>query len=229
VRRKSAFRCDGAVDRRNPQAPSGSANRIFPRRSVAVSALQREYRTIWWHGNLQNRNRISEEALARRRQPIHNLISTLIRVRRKLAVAKILIVDDDSGVRATIKLLLERVGHSVAVASDGRKGLAVFGSDDFDLLFLDIFMPGMDGLETMRMVHQQHPLIPIIVISGHPIPSGLGSGPDFLTMATRLGAVSSLQKPFKPATLLATVATCLEAAKRPPAFIAAGDGASSSP
>jgi CheY-like chemotaxis protein len=72
----------------------------------------------------------------------------------RLPVAKILIVDDDSAVQATIKLLLERAGHSVVVASDGRKGLAVFEAGDFDLLFLDIFMPGMDGIETMRRVHQ---------------------------------------------------------------------------
>jgi CheY-like chemotaxis protein len=130
-------------------------------------------------------------------------------------VAKILIVDDDSAVQATIRLLLERAGHSVVVADDGRKGLAVFEAGDFDLLFLDIFMPGMDGLETMRLVHQQQPLLPIIVISGNPIASDWGSGPDFLTMASRLGAVSSLQKPFRPAALLAAVAGCLEAAKRP--------------
>ena len=142
-------------------------------------------------------------------------------------MAKILIVDDDSAVQATIGLLLERAGHSVVGASDGRKGLAIFESGDFDLLFLDIFMPGMDGLETMRLVHQQQPLIPIIVISGHPLPSGSGSGPDFLTMATKLGAVSSLQKPFRPAALLAAVASCLETATRPPPLsIAAGDVAS---
>jgi CheY-like chemotaxis protein len=132
-------------------------------------------------------------------------------------LAKILIVDDDSAVQATIRLLLERAGHSVVVASDGRKGLAIFESGNFDLLFLDIFMPGMDGLETMRLVHQQQPLIPIIVISGNP--AGSASGPDFLNMATKLGAVTSLQKPFKPAALLAAVAGCLETAKagpRPP-------------
>ena len=110
-------------------------------------------------------------------------------------MAKILIVDDDSAVQATIRLLLERAGHSVVVAADGRKGLAVFEAGDFDLLFLDIFMPGMDGLETMRLVHQQQPLIPIIVISGNPMTSESGSGPDFLTMASRLGVEFSRQ-PF---------------------------------
>ena len=67
-------------------------------------------------------------------------------------VANILIVDDDPAVQLTIRLLLERAGHHVTVAGDGRKGLALFESSPFDLLFLDIFMPGMDGLETMRHV-----------------------------------------------------------------------------
>jgi CheY-like chemotaxis protein len=131
-----------------------------------------------------------------------------------LALAKILIVDDDSAVQATIRLLLERAGHSVVVAGDGRKGLAIFEAGDFNLLLLDIFMPGMDGLETMRLVHQQQPRIPIIVISGRPIVPDPAAGPDFLTMATKLGAICSLQKPFKPAALLEAVANSLEAAKQ---------------
>ena len=72
-------------------------------------------------------------------------------------MAKILIIDDDRGVLATIRLLLERAGHNVVAASDGRNGIAIFESGDFDLLFLDIFMPGMDGFETMRIIHQQQP------------------------------------------------------------------------
>ena len=142
-------------------------------------------------------------------------------------MANILVIDDDVAVQATIRLLLERAGHGVVVACDGRKGLAIFEAGEFDLLFLDIFMPGMDGLETMRLVHQQQPLIPIIVISGRPMAWDPGSGPDFLTMATKLGAVSSLQKPFKSAALLAAVAGSLEAAKRPSSSsVAAGDVAS---
>jgi CheY-like chemotaxis protein len=136
-------------------------------------------------------------------------------------VARILIVDDDIAVQATIRLLLERAGHSVVVASDGQEGLAIFDAGDFDLLFLDIFMPGMHGLETTRLVHQRQPLVPIIVMSGRPIVSDPGTGPDLLTMATKLGAASSLQKPFKPAALLAAVAGCLDGAKRPPSSVPA--------
>ena len=128
-------------------------------------------------------------------------------------MARILVVDDDVAVQMTVRLLLERAHHSVVPAGDGRKGLALCRTGDFDLLFLDIFMPGMDGFETMRMVRQQHPQLPIIVISGRPISSEADTGPDFLTMATKLGAISSLQKPFRPADLLAAVAGCLEAAE----------------
>ena len=84
-------------------------------------------------------------------------------------MANLLIVDDDPAVQATIRIVLERAGHSVVVAGDGRKGLAIFEAGDFDLLVLDIFMPGMDGLETMKLIHQRRPQTPILVISGRPI------------------------------------------------------------
>jgi CheY-like chemotaxis protein len=127
-------------------------------------------------------------------------------------LARILVVDDDVAVQVTIRLLLERAGHSVVTASDGRKGLALCQDADFDLLFLDIHMPGMDGFATMRIVRQQQPQLPIIVISGRPLTAETESTPDFLTMAIKLGAVSSLQKPFRPADLFAAVTDCLEAA-----------------
>jgi len=130
------------------------------------------------------------------------------------ALAKILVVDDDPAVQMTIRLLLERAGHGVVVAGDGQKGLSAFESEDFDLLFLDIFMPGMDGIETMRHIHRQKPGVPIIVISGRPLVAEVTKEPDFLAMAIKLGAVSSLPKPFKPAVLLDTVEGCLNARKR---------------
>jgi CheY-like chemotaxis protein len=131
-----------------------------------------------------------------------------------LALANILVVDDDPAVQMTIRLLLERAGHRVVVAGDGRKGLEAFETDVFDLLFLDIFMPGMDGLETMRLMLRLRPEIPIIVISGRPIVSEAMSEPDFLGMSTKLGAIRTLPKPFKPAELEAAVSGCLAAAKQ---------------
>ena len=126
-------------------------------------------------------------------------------------LANVLIVDDDPTVQLTIRLLLERAGHRVTVAGDGRKALAAFEAGQFDLLFLDIFMPGMDGLETMRHVRAQQPTLPIIVISGRSAAPDTYAEPDFLRMATKLGAVASLQKPFRADALLAAVDGCLAA------------------
>lgn len=146
----------------------------------------------------------------------------------KADLAKILIVDDDPAVQVTIRLLLERAGHQVVAASGGQRGLDQLRRGDFDLLFLDIFMPGMDGFETMRLVRQQYPSVQIVVISGHAIPAESATGADFLTMATKLGAVRSLQKPFRPEALLQTVAACLEAAKHSSSSGTPGNTASGS-
>jgi CheY-like chemotaxis protein len=115
----------------------------------------------------------------------------------------ILVIDDDRTVLATIEVLLERAAHTVEVVDNGPAGLKLLGTRDFDLLIVDIFMPGMDGFETMKLVHQSRPEMPVIVISGF----GLASEgqPDFLHMATRLGAVSSLHKPIRPSELMTAV------------------------
>jgi DNA-binding response OmpR family regulator len=120
-------------------------------------------------------------------------------------MARILVIDDDRAVLSTIKILLERAAHTVETVDDGRAGLRLLDAQKFDLLIVDIFMPGMDGFETMRLVHQSWPKMPIVVISGQQFHSASDRGPNFLYMATKLGAVSSLQKPFSPVGLLAAV------------------------
>ena len=133
-------------------------------------------------------------------------------------MASILVIDDDRAVLATIKILLERVGHAVEGVDNSRTGLRLLGAQSFDLLIVDIFMPRMDGFETMKLVHQSRPHIPIIVISGQQFGYSPEPTPDFLHMATRLGAVASLHKPFRPAELLATVDGILSSSQSPPAL-----------
>ena len=124
-------------------------------------------------------------------------------------MANILVIDDDRAVLTTIELLLQRAGHSVEAVDNSRAGLQRLGDRDFDLLIVDIFMPGMDGFETMKRVHQSRPNLPVVIISGQEFRVASERRPDFLHMATRLGAVSSLQKPFKPVELVAAVANGL--------------------
>ena len=131
-------------------------------------------------------------------------------------MASILVIDDDRAVLATIKILLERAAHAVEAVDDSRVGLQLLEQRSFDLLICDIFMPGMDGFETMRHVHQSRPDMPVIVMSGQQFSLASERQPDFLHMATRLGAVSSLQKPFKPSELLEAVHGSLSSSQLPP-------------
>jgi CheY-like chemotaxis protein len=125
-------------------------------------------------------------------------------------LAKILVIDDDPAVRMTIKLVLERDGHAVELATDGLAGMKAIKAGGIDLLIVDIFMPGMDGIETIREVHRHQPDLPAIVISGTSL-EGPGlrepglQAPDFLAMAVKLGAVRSIQKPFKPRDIISAV------------------------
>jgi DNA-binding response OmpR family regulator len=140
-------------------------------------------------------------------------------------VARILVIDDDHAVLATIEMLLARDAHTVVVTDDGRKGLELFKTGPFDLLVVDIFMPAMDGLETMNQARRYRPEVPVLVMSGHS-PRSVEAVPDFLRMATKLGAVSSLQKPFRPKDLLAAVNGCLSGAGRAAPSTAAANNSS---
>jgi CheY-like chemotaxis protein len=124
-------------------------------------------------------------------------------------MSRILVVDDDKAVRTAIQTILEHNGFDVAVAEDGRAGVEAIKAETFDVIIVDIFMPGMDGLETIRLFNNHAPEVPVIAISGFMFRDSAKPAPNFLSMATKLGAAYSLAKPFRPKDLLRAVAYCL--------------------
>ena len=126
-------------------------------------------------------------------------------------MARILLVDDDVAVRLVLRTVLERAGHHVVLAECGHDGAAAIEAFAFDLAIVDIFMPGMNGFDTIKLFRQSAPTLPIIVISGYVFREADGPAPDFFRMATDLGAAVCLRKPFKPAALLRAVNACCPA------------------
>ncbi len=126
---------------------------------------------------------------------------------------RILVVDDDPLMRSAIQAWLEAENFQVVLAESAGAGLKALGSAVFDLTIADIFMPDMEGLEAIRIIHQRNTKMPIIAISGAMIRQHHGWVPDFLNMSTRMGATYSLRKPFKPTDLLQAIERCLPPAR----------------
>ena len=132
-------------------------------------------------------------------------------------MAWILVIEDQDLVRATIKSVLERAGHSIAVAADGSDGVQQFRQAEFAAVICDVFMPGKDGLATLQELRAISGDVPVIMISGgsmRPLRSGDARHIDYLRMATDLGATRTIAKPFNTRELTAAVDEVL-AAPRP--------------
>ena len=123
-------------------------------------------------------------------------------------MARILVVDDDLLIRLTLKTVLESVGHAVVLAERGHDGAEAIEAYAFDLAIVDIFMPGMNGLETIKIFRESAATLPVIAISGYVFRDASDPAPDFLRMAVDLGAAACLRKPFSGTELLEAVAAC---------------------
>jgi CheY-like chemotaxis protein len=124
-------------------------------------------------------------------------------------MSRILVVDDDQLVRSAIELCLRRAGHEVVIAGGGEAGIRELQAQAFDVMLVDIFMPGMRGFESIRLFHEAAPQIPLVAISGYSFAALEIPGVDFQRMATDLGAARCLRKPFSPQMLLAVIDECL--------------------
>jgi len=122
----------------------------------------------------------------------------------------ILVIDDDIQVRGAIEAVLTSTRCGVFVAPNGVTGLALFRQVKFDAVIVDIFMPEMDGLGTIREMRARDPRIPVVAISGHPVTGGFGGAPDFLAMSVELGATRALHKPFTRPQLFEALRACFD-------------------
>ena len=113
-------------------------------------------------------------------------------------MAKILLVDDEPEVRSFLRTILEEAGHATTAVSSGLDALRAHAQDPSDLVILDIFMPEMDGIETLQRLRCLDPDVIVIAISG----GGEHVKLDPLGLAMKLGANGALHKPFPPARLL---------------------------
>ncbi len=102
---------------------------------------------------------------------------------------KILIVDDEKGILDTVSEILQDEGYYTFVCEDGKNALEILDREMIDLVFLDVWLPGMSGIDVLKYIKEKHSEIPIIMISGH-------GKIELAVQAVKLGAFDFLEKPL---------------------------------
>ncbi len=121
--------------------------------------------------------------------------------------AKILVIDDEPIIRLLFKETLEGLGHQIVTADTGARGLQLVKEQDFDLVFLDLKMPGMNGAEVFRRIKAIKPGLPVTIITGQP------EG-DLMAQALAQGPFGVMNKPFSVSDIATAVQTFLGIAQK---------------
>lgn len=117
---------------------------------------------------------------------------------REAAQANILLIDDEPQISGFVGRALEREGYRVTIAGDAVRGVAMVGAGGYDLVILDLIMPGMDGRAALSAILRSHPVQPVLILS-------CSSDPATKVECLDLGAGDYLTKPFSLAELTARV------------------------
>ena len=118
--------------------------------------------------------------------------------------SRILVIDDEEIIRALFKETLERQGHTVVTAGSSAEGIELVGRWDFDIVFLDLKMPGMDGAEFLKQLRSIKPGLPVTIITGYP-------GSEMMERAFKYGPFGVMNKPFDSAAIINAVNSFLKA------------------
>jgi DNA-binding response OmpR family regulator len=105
---------------------------------------------------------------------------------------RVLVLDDDEGLRVLIQLALRAENFEVSVAANGHDGMSLLRKHGADVVVTDILMPEQDGIETIAELRREFPDVKIIAISG----AVSGTGFDYLSVPIQLGVARVLRKPF---------------------------------
>jgi two-component system nitrogen regulation response regulator NtrX len=119
--------------------------------------------------------------------------------------ASILIIDDEKNILSTLKQAFELEGFSVGVAGSGEIGLEKLESEHFDIVFLDLVLPAMDGIATLKKIQETKQHQPVVMMSGH---ASISQAVESI----RIGAVDFLEKPLSPEKAIITVRNILKIA-----------------
>ena len=120
--------------------------------------------------------------------------------------SRILVIDDDASVRDSLKMILEYDGYECQLARSGQEGVDGVERDTPDLVFLDVKMPGMDGLDVLRKIRENDETVPVVMISGH-------GTVTTAVEATKLGAFDFLEKPLSTERVKVTIRNALDQRK----------------
>jgi CheY-like chemotaxis protein len=120
---------------------------------------------------------------------------------------RILVVDDEKPVREALAALLRQEGYRVVVAESGHVAVEAIEAFTFNFIIVDIFMPEMNGLETIKVFRGSAPSVPIVAMSGYAAGSGFVDN-DFFRTAMEFGATCCLRKPFTREQLLDAIEFC---------------------
>lgn len=120
----------------------------------------------------------------------------------------ILVVDDENQLRLTLALILKQDGYNVETASNAEEALHCLEEASFDLMFLDLNMPGMHGIDLLVEIHRHYPKLPVLILTAH-------ATMDSAIKAVRLGARDYLIKPIDPPLILARVAEIIAEEQQP--------------